>query len=75
LRVAIRQGGDDVTVACTLPVGMSPRPLSVLWPYLAWPPVVIGLFAMNQRLRRRTIMAARKVSRLGQNREAGATFE
>jgi hypothetical protein len=53
LQATIRQGGEEASVACTLPVGI-PHRLRGLWPYLALPPVAIALFAMNQWLRRRT---------------------
>ena len=59
LRAAIRQGGDEASVTFTLPVGMPPHRLRGLWPYLALPPAVIVLFAMNQWLRRRAVQAAR----------------
>jgi hypothetical protein len=59
LRATIRQGGEEASVTCTLPVGMPPHRLRGLWPYLALPPVAIVLFAMNQWLRRRTAKAAR----------------
>jgi hypothetical protein len=52
-RVSVRQGGASAVVTCVLPVGMPPRRLAGLWPYLALPPVVIALFVVNQWLRRR----------------------
>jgi hypothetical protein len=57
LRVTIRQGGEDASVTCTLPVGIRSHRLRGLWPYLALPPAVIVLFAMNQWLRRRSAYA------------------
>ena len=59
LRATIRQGGEEASVTCTLPVGMPPHRLRGLWPYLALPPVVIVLFALNRSLRRRGVRAGR----------------
>jgi hypothetical protein len=59
LRATIRQGGEEASVTCNLPVGMPPSRLRGLWPYLALPPVAIFLFAMNQWLRRRNAKAVR----------------
>ena len=74
LRAAIRQGGKEASVSCILPVGMPPHRLRGLWPYLAFPPVAIVLFAMNQWLRRRTAQVAapelnEEVSDLRQSRK------
>ncbi len=52
LRTSVRQGGHEVGVTCSLPVGMPARRLAGLWPYLALPPFVIGMFALNQWRRR-----------------------
>jgi hypothetical protein len=54
VRASVRQGGENALITCLLPVGMPPRRLAGLWPYLALPPFVITLFVMNQWLRRRT---------------------
>jgi hypothetical protein len=69
LRATIRQGGEEASVTCILPVGMPPHRLRGLWPYLALPPVAIVLFAMNQWLRRRTA----KESRVGFERRSPGT--
>jgi hypothetical protein len=53
LRALVRQGSETASVTCTLPVGMAPRRLTGLWPYLALPPFAIVLFALNQWLRGR----------------------
>jgi hypothetical protein len=58
LRATIRQGVEEASVTCILPVGIPPHRLMGLWPYLALPPVAIVLFAMNQWLRRRPARAA-----------------
>jgi hypothetical protein len=55
LQTSVRQGGEEVSVRCVLPVGMPARRLAGLWPYLALPPLVIGLFALNQWLRRQSV--------------------
>jgi hypothetical protein len=55
LQALIRQGGEEVSVCCVLPVGMPARRLAGLWPYLALPLFVIGLFALNQWLRRQSV--------------------
>jgi hypothetical protein len=54
VRASVRQGGENALITCLLPVGMPPRRLVDLWPYLALPPFVIALFVMNQWLCRRT---------------------
>jgi len=53
MRASVRQGGENASVSCLLPVGMPARRLAGLWPCLALPPFVIALFVMNQWLRRR----------------------
>ena len=51
LRVSVRQGDEEATVTCALPVGVPARTLTAIWPWLALPPVAIALFATNQWLR------------------------
>jgi hypothetical protein len=53
IQATVRQGGGTACVTCALPVGMPPRRLAGLWPYLALPPLAIALFVMNQSLRGR----------------------
>ena len=53
MRVVVRRGGEDTNVACLLPVVTTSSRLAGLWLQLALPPVSIGLFALNHRLRRR----------------------
>jgi hypothetical protein len=53
LRATVRRGREEALVTCALPVGMPARGLRGLWTYLAFPPVVIALFGLNQRLRTR----------------------
>jgi hypothetical protein len=59
LHATIRQGGEEGSLTCTLPVTAPPPWLARLWPCLALPPVVIALFALNQWLRRRTATPGR----------------
>jgi len=47
----VRQGPDSAKAACEVAVGLPTRRLARLWPYLAWPPLLVALFAMNQWLR------------------------
>lgn len=54
LLATIREGGEEDSLTCTLPVTAAPRWLARLWRCLALPPVVIALFALNQCLRRKT---------------------
>jgi len=74
LRVTIREGGEEASIICTLPVGIPSHRLRGLWPYLALPPAVIVLFAMNQWLRRRSAYAVhyplRNSDSRGPNRRA-----
>jgi hypothetical protein len=52
LHVYVSRGSDRAQFNCLLPVARASTELSALWPFLAFPPVVIAAFAMNQRLRR-----------------------
>src|SRR5262249_35691171 len=52
LSIEVWRGSDRARFDCLLRVaGTSPKPRA-LWPYLAFPPIAIIAFAMNQRLRR-----------------------
>jgi hypothetical protein len=53
LHATIRQGGEEGSLTCNLPVTTPPPWPARLWPCMALPPVVIALFALNQWLRRR----------------------
>jgi hypothetical protein len=55
LHVNVSHGSDNATFDCFLPVGATSVKLSGLWPYLAFPPIAIVAFAMNQRLRRHSL--------------------
>ena len=52
-QISVTRGGDAVKMACLVPVGPPPGRLSGLLPYLILPPLLVGLFALNQWLRRR----------------------
>jgi hypothetical protein len=76
LWVTVREGGEEAKIACSLPIGSSSGQMTALWPYLALPPVVIALFALNLWLRshqRNTGYEAemRKTSDEAQIREIG----
>jgi hypothetical protein len=51
LTVAIRLNGDAATVTCLLPVAPAQSRISLIWPWLLMPPVVIALFAVHQTLK------------------------
>jgi hypothetical protein len=55
LQTFIRRAGDDVKIACTLPVSPPPHKLIELLPYLILPPLMVALFAVNQWLRRQSL--------------------
>jgi len=52
LRVAVSHNSDSADFDCLLPVTTASATLSGLWPYLAFPPIAIAAFALNQKLRR-----------------------
>jgi hypothetical protein len=52
LEALVQQGPDSAKVCCELPVGLPTRRLTRLLPYLALPLLLVGLFAINQWLRR-----------------------
>lgn len=51
LRLIVRRGDESLRQESILPVGEPSSRLAVVWPWLALPPLAIGLFALNQRLR------------------------
>ena len=55
LQAFIKREGDAVEMACSLPVSSPPRKLVALFPYLVFPPLMVALFALNQRLRRQSL--------------------
>jgi hypothetical protein len=54
LQALVERGSNAAKIACSIPVGSPPRQLTGLLPYLALPPVIVALFAANQRLRRQS---------------------
>ena len=53
LEVVVRRGSETGRVACPLPVGPPSSPLGAVWPFFAFPPAAIGLFALRGAIRRR----------------------
>ena len=51
LTVSVRVNGDAATVTCLLPVAPAASRMSLVWPWLLVPPVVIALFAVHQTLK------------------------
>ena len=60
LQASIREGEQGVNIAGQLPVGSPAGRLSSLWPFLAFPPLVIALFVINQWLLSRRIRTTAK---------------
>jgi len=60
LQASIREGEQGVNIAGPLPVGSPAGRLGSLWPFLAFPPLVIALFVINQCLQRRRIRTTAK---------------
>jgi len=54
LAVRVDHAGDAARVACALPVAPPARPLDAAWPFLAFPPLAVALFALRGALRRRS---------------------
>lgn len=55
LHIVVSRGSDSAGFDCLLPVTMASAKLPGLWPYLAFPPIIITAFAINQRLRRHSL--------------------
>jgi hypothetical protein len=55
LHMLVSRGSDSAGFDCLVPVTITSAKLSGLWPYLAFPPIVITAFALNQRLRRHSL--------------------
>ena len=58
LNISVRVNGDAATVTCLLPVAPASSRMSLAWPWLLVPPVVVALFALHQRLKRQRGMGA-----------------
>jgi hypothetical protein len=54
LQAVVERRGETAEVTCDIPVGSPPRRLAGLFPCLALPPLLVGLFAINQGLRKRS---------------------
>ena len=52
LNGTVSHNSDAARFDCLLPVTTASPKLSGLWPCLAFPPIAIALFALNQKLRR-----------------------
>ena len=52
LHILVSRGSDSARFDCLLPVTKASAKLASLWPYLAFPPIAVSAFAINQRLRR-----------------------
>jgi hypothetical protein len=52
LHVNVVRGVESAPFDCPLPVTQTSAKLTLLWPYLAFPPIAIMAFALNQWLRR-----------------------
>jgi hypothetical protein len=55
LHVIVSRGSDYARFDCLLPVVKESPKLAGLWPYLAFPPIVMTAFALNQKLRRHSL--------------------
>jgi hypothetical protein len=52
LQIIVSRGPDSARFGCLLPMATKSPKLSGLWPWLAFPPLAIAAFALNQKLRR-----------------------
>jgi len=59
LVAVVRRAGDQAEVTAEVEVAPPLPALLALWPYLALPPVVVGIFLVQQWLRRRSFGTAR----------------
>jgi hypothetical protein len=51
LQASIKRDDFSEKITCSIPVSPPPRKLVALFPYLISPPLLVALFALNQRLR------------------------
>lgn len=58
LHVVVQRGDDRAEVTCQLAVAAPLPPLLAHWPYLAFPPAAVLIFALHQWLRSRSIKAS-----------------
>ena len=59
IQLIVRRGTERISQDGVLAIGMPSNRLAVVWPWLTLPPCLIGLFALNQRLKSRRVRAAR----------------
>ena len=52
LHLTVSRGPDSAAFDCPIPVASTSANQSGLWPYLAFPPIAIAAFALNQKLRK-----------------------
>jgi hypothetical protein len=64
LQVIVSRGSDSARFDCPLPIGAISPKLRGLWPWLAFPPIAISVFALNQKLRKQSL-EQRKVAVFG----------
>jgi hypothetical protein len=55
MQVIVSRGSDSARFDCLIPVAAISPKVSGLWPCLAFPPIVIALFALNQMLRKSSL--------------------
>jgi hypothetical protein len=63
LIATVQRGAERVEVVAEVDVAAAPPALLALWPYLALPPVVVGIFLVQQLLRRRAAARREQVAR------------
>jgi hypothetical protein len=56
LHLTVSRGHDTADFDCMIPVASISADQSGLWPYLAFPPIAIVAFALNQKLRNKTLL-------------------
>ena len=57
LHLAVSRGPDSAGFDCLIPVASTSANQLGLWPYLAFPPIAIAAFALNQKLRKPNSLA------------------
>ena len=55
LHVSVSRGLESARFECLLPALKESSKVAGLWPYLAFPPIAIAAFVLNQKLRRHTL--------------------
>lgn len=54
VEVVVRREGETARVTCPLPVSPPVSRLASAWPFLAFPPAAVALFALRRAIRRRS---------------------